>query len=411
VSPAGGLLLRRGRLADGRPVDVRCADGVVVAVDTALAVEPGDTVVDVAGRLLLTSFVEPHAHLDKALTAERVPNPSGDLPGAIAAWTEYREHLTLDDIVDRAERAARILLANGTTVIRTHVDLAENVGLRCVEALTVVRRRLEGLVDLQIVALMAPWDDHGLLREAIAAGADVVGGCGHIAPDPAAEVRALLELAAELDRPVDLHTDENLRPGSVDLRAMAAWVRATGYSHQVTASHCCSLGVQDEVTQDLTAAEVAAAGVAVVTLPQTNLYLQSRGHRTGIPRGLTALAPLHAAGAIVAAGGDNLHDPFNIMGRGDPLEAASLLVTAGHLSPEVALDAVSTVARRVLGLAPAGVAVGARADLVAIPARSVREAIGFAPGGRIVVRAGRVVSGDPADGHVEPSEFAMEGQR
>lgn len=402
-----GLLLRRARLVDGRTVDVRCAGGVVVAVDTSVAAEPGDEVVDLADRLLLPAFVEPHAHLDKALTAERVPNPTGDLPGAIEAWTAYRPQLTVDDVVDRAERAARILLANGTTAVRTHVDTAENVGLLCIEALTVVKARLADVMDIQIVALMAPWDDHALLREAIAIGADVVGGCGHIAADTTAEVYACLEIAADLDRPVDLHTDENLRPSSADLRTMAAWVRSTGYARQVTASHCCSLGVQDEATQAATAAEVAEAGVAVVTLPQTNLYLQGRAHSTGIPRGLTALAPLHAAGAVVAAGGDNLHDPFNLMGRGDPLEAASLCVTAGHLSPEVAMEAVSTVGRRVLGLPAAGVAVGAAAELVAVPARSVREAIGFAPGSRVVVHAGRVVSG----GTTEPSEFAMEGSR
>lgn len=402
-----GLLLRRARLADGRTVDVRCAGGVIAAVDTSVAPEPGDEIVDLADRLLLPAFVEPHAHLDKALTAERVPNPAGDLPGAIEAWMAYREHLTLDDIVDRAERAARIMLANGTTAIRTHVDTAENVGLRCVEALTIVKRRVADVMDIQIVALMAPWDDHALLREAIAIGADVVGGCGHIAPDTTAEVHTVLGIAAELDRPVDMHTDENLRPTSADLRTMARWVRSTGFAHQVTASHCCSLGVQDAATQAATAAEVAEAGVAVVTLPQTNLYLQGRTLQTAVPRGLTALAPLHAAGVTVAAGGDNLHDPFNVMGRGDPLEAASLCVTAGHLSPEVAMEAVSTVGRRVLGLPAAGIAVGAAAELVALPARSVREAIGFAPGSRIVVHAGRVVSG----GTAEPSEFAMETSR
>ena len=325
-----------------------------------------------------------------------MPNPTGDLVGAVEAWGRYRAQLTLDDIVERAERAARLMLANGTTAIRTHVDLAENVGLRCVEALVVVRRRLAGLMDLQIVALLAPWGDHGLLRDALAAGADVVGGCPHMAEDAQAEQRFCLEAAAELDVPVDLHTDENLRPGSADLRGMAEWVRRTGFARRVTASHCCSLGVQDVDTQRATADEVASAGVAVVTLPQTNLFLQGRAHASATPRGLTALAPLRAAGALVAAGGDNLQDPFNLMGRGDPLEAASLLVTAGHLLPEAAFEAVSSAGRAALGLAPVAVAVGSPADLVALDAASVREAVAFAPAGRIVVRAGRVVSGAPA---------------
>ena len=42
------------------------------------------------GYLLLPAFAEPHAHLDKAFLAERVPNPTGDLMGAILAMERAR---------------------------------------------------------------------------------------------------------------------------------------------------------------------------------------------------------------------------------------------------------------------------------------------------------------------------------
>ena len=109
--------------------------------------------------------------------------------------------------------------------------------------------------------------------------------------------------------------------------------------------------MQERDAQLRIAAELAEAGVAVITLPQTNLYLQGRSHPVATPRGLTALRPLLDAGVTVAAGGDNLQDPFNLVGRGDPLEAASLLVAAGHLLPEEALAAVSGSARAAMGLA------------------------------------------------------------
>jgi cytosine deaminase len=95
----------------------------------------------------------------------------------------------------------------------------------------------------------------------------------------------------------------------------------------------------------------------------------------------------------VCAGGDNIQDPFNLVGRGDPLEAASLLVTAGHVLPDAAVHAVSGAARAVLGLPAVSVAPGSVADLVALPARSAREAVAFAPAQRLVLRAGRVVAG------------------
>ena len=68
-------------------------------------------------------------------------------------------------------------------------------------------------------------------------------------------------------------------------------------------------------------------------LPQTNLFLQGRDHPVAMPRGLTAIAALREAGALVAAGADNVQDPFNLVGRSDPLETAALLVMAGHELP------------------------------------------------------------------------------
>jgi cytosine deaminase len=129
----------------------------------------------------------------------------------------------------------------------------------------------------------------------------------------------------------------------------------------------------------------------VISLPQTNLYLQSREVGHAKPRGLTALDALYAAGVSVAAGGDNVQDPFNPMGRADPLETASLLVTAGHLDVAVAFDAVSASARRVMGVDAQGITEGAPADLVAVPGQTLRGAIAEGDPRRVVVRRGEVV--------------------
>src|SRR5262249_39142673 len=135
---------------------------------------------------------------------------------------------------------------------------------------------------------------------------------------------------------------------------------------------------------------VAAAGIAVICLPLTNLYLQGRDH-TPAPRGLTALRILRAAGVTVAAGGDHPQGPFNGPGRADPMEVAGLLVLAGHETPASAYSAVSGDARRALGLstvarqagapaateavAPAAIEPGAPAELLAIKAGSLRGAV------------------------------------
>ena len=395
------LLLRGVRLADGRIADVEvdAGTGLVTRVAPRLTPAAGSRLLELPGYLLLPAPVEPHAHLDKAFLAERIPNPRGDLLGAIEAMEANRTTLTVEDIAERAERAAHLLVANGATAIRSHADTVSGHGLRSVEGLAEARRRLGDTVELQIVALVglqvtgAKGAYHrALLRDALDAGADVVGGCPHLDDDPEGANDVLLTIAADAGRMVDLHTDETLEPTVLGLRDLAARVAKTGFPHGVTASHCVSLGVQPRDVQRAVADEAAAAGVSVVTLPQTNLYLQGRDEPVATPRGLTALGPLLAAGVNVAGGGDNLQDPFNLVGRGDPLETAALLVMAGHLLPDQAYQAVSDAGRAALGLPPVRIEPGAPAELLAVRAESVREAIASAPADRVVVHRGRVVS-------------------
>ena len=394
-------VLRNGRTPDGTTVDVVVdEDGRIVEVrDAGTAPStPGDVVHDLDGLLLLPALAEPHAHLDKAFTADDVPNPAGDLGGAIAAWGAYRAGLSVEEIAGRAARAVRAGVASGVTAFRTHVDLGSDTGLRSVEALVRVRAELHALATIEIVPLVSPdlgrrpAERDALVRDAMAIGADTVGGAPYIEEQPWRSIDALVALAVEHGTGVDLHIDETLDPSVVTLRHVIRAVEDAQLHGRAAASHCVTLGMQPVSVQAELAEACAAAGVAVVTLPQTNLYLQARGVRTAAPRGLTAIAALRAAGVTVAGGGDNIQDPFNVVGRADPLETASLLVTAGHLSPEDAFALVSSQARLLLGLHAAGPVPGAVADLMAVDAPSVRAAVASAPATRLVFRAGRLVA-------------------
>ncbi len=338
------------------------------------------------GYILLPAFAEPHAHLDKAFLAERVDNPTGDLMGAILAMDLARHSITLADTIERAERAARLLAANGCTAIRTHVDLTLPGRLTSVAALIDVRDRLRELVEIQVVALCA-WpsigdigaDQRSLLREAVDLGIDVIGGCPHLESDPAAANDNLLTMAAEAGLPVDLHTDETLNPAMLALEDLAERVMATGFPHGVAASHCVTLALQSEHRQREVAEKVAAAGISVIALPHTNLFLQGRESQVCMPRAVTAVKALRAAGVNVAAGADNLQDPFNPVGRGDPLETAGLMIMTTHALPAEALHMVTGAARAAMGLAPS-------ADLSRCAQAPFREAIAFGPADRRVVR-------------------------
>jgi cytosine/creatinine deaminase len=390
------MLLTNATLFDGSTTHVRVCGDTIDAVADDLTPQPGEAVDDLAGYVLLPAPAEPHAHLDKAFLAERIDNPTGDLMGAIHAMEANRHLVTTADIGERAERAARLLASNGCTAIRTHADLTQENGLRSVDALVSVRERLRDLIDIQVCVLVG-WpsigpdgaDQRMLAAEAIARGVDLIGGCPHLESDPVAANDGFLTMAADAGLPLDLHVDETLDPTMLALDDLARRVIATGFAGAVTASHCVSLGVQPVDVQRRVAERVAAAGISVVALPHTNLFLQGRDHQQAMPRGVTAVRALMAAGVNVCAGADNLQDPFNPMGRGDPCETAALMVMTAHLQPVGAWVSVSYAARLALGLPDNHVAPARRADLVAIRAGSVREAIARAPADRRRMRAGR----------------------
>lgn len=396
------ILLRQATIVHAAvtqpPSDVLIVDGVIADIADSLTDRTADTTIDLTGHLLMPAAVEPHAHLDKAFLAERVENRTGDLMGAIDAMISLSGRITFDDIVERAERAARLMAANGYVTVRTHADTTEHQGLLNVDALVEVRRRVADVIDVQIVALtgmpvvgLAGAAHRALLRDAVARGADLVGGCPHLEGDGAIEAATdvFLEIAAEAGVGMDLHTDETLDPDVMGLEYLARQVLA-GFPHPVTASHCVSLGQRNVAEQQRIAEVVAAAGIGVVTLPHTNLWLGGRNQQP-VPRGLTAIDALRSAGVTVAAGADNLQDPFNPMGRACPFETAALMVLTAHDLPHVAWASVSTASRHVLGLAPGGVVVGAPADLLAVPGDSLRTAIAVGPADRRVIRAGREV--------------------
>jgi cytosine deaminase len=384
--------------SNGTLVSVRVEGEFVTGAGPSLVAAAGEMVVDGGGGLLTESLVETHAHLDKAYLADVIPNPTGDLTGAITAMIAHRHVMTVENTIERAERAVRTMVRNGVTTIRTHADVTGENGLTSVEALLEVQGRTSDIVELQIVALLG-WPVTGtrgeahrrLAREAIGMGVDLVGGCPHLDDDATMANVELVNLAGELGVPLDLHADEHTDAHRTTLQNLAERVISTGFEHGVTASHCVSLGMQDVDTQRATAEKLSEAGVGVVALPQTNLFLQGRDMQSAMPRGLTAVKHLREAGVRVAAGSDNLQDPFNPIGRGDPLDAAGLMILAAHLLPEDALASVTSMAREVVGAPRAGPVIGAVADLMVTPVSGMRQLVATCPPRSLVVRRGRVV--------------------
>lgn len=397
------VVFRGGRDAQGSRVDVAVDEvlGVIDEIGDVVAC-PTDKVQDCGGMVILPAPVDPHAHLDKALLHTSRPdarNLAGDLEGAIALM--HSIDVDFDDVQRRAYRAIMEMVGNGTTYIRTHVDVRDSVGTRNLRALqgVVAELRKQRIAEIQIVCLLgspltgtAGKENRKLLEEAIELGVDIVGGCPYLDDRPKDALTILLDAASEAGRPVDFHTDETLAPEVFTLRDLISEVERRGVGGGVTASHCVSLGIHPEATQREVGRRLAELEIAVVALPQTNLYLQARGHHSAPARGITPVTLLREEGVTVAAGADNVRDPFCPIGRFDAFETAALLVLAAHLDPYAAWEACSAEGRKVLGLPPASVAVGESADLLIARGNDLVDALAQASQERTVVHRGRVVA-------------------
>ncbi|ANY25037.1 amidohydrolase family protein [Gordonia terrae] len=396
TTPAPGIT---GSLADGSVVDVELStdvDGIrrvrAVTPFAPDASRPADWL-DLRGHLLLPPAAEPHAHLDKALSWPELSPPSGDLADAIASWRAGSIFLDEQSFRTRALQATSSMLANGITAVRTHADvLAHEDPLRAVRVLTEVRDSVSGLMDIQIAVLVSPSTPTAHIEAALDAGVDLIGGAPHIADDPLYELTRLLDLAEEHGIGADLHVDEFLDGDHLTIEVYADRVADWPEDRIRTAGHCCRLDTLPTDALQRVARALARARVSVVALPVTNLYLQGRSGPSAGRRGITPIDVLRDHGVRVAGGADNIRDPFNPVGRADPLETAALLITAAHQSPDTATDLVTGQARAVLGLEPAGPVVGARADFVAIRGADLTEVIATAPADRVVIVNGITVA-------------------
>jgi cytosine deaminase len=396
------LILRNARLAGQDTLtDLGISGGVIVAVDDHAA---ATETMDLAGRLVTPPLVEPHIHLDAVLTVGQPrPNVSGSLFEGIAVWAERVADLTYEDVQSRVRQILRWQLACGVQHVRSHVDVCDPE-LRALRALVDLREEVRGLIDLQLVAfpqqgILGFEGGQELMRKAVALGADVVGGIPHYEltrEDGVESVRFAMALADEHGLRVDIHCDETDDEHSRFVEVMVAETIRRGMSGRVTASHTTAMHSYNNAYAHRLSANIARAGLHMVTNPLDNAVLQGRFDTGPIRRGHTRVKQLLQAGVNVCIGHDSVMDPWYPLGYGDPLQAAFVLVHLGQMSGDSELrqlvEMITTNPAAALGLPDYGLRTGGPADLVVFDAPSEADALRLVAPRTLVLRGGKVVA-------------------
>ncbi|MFG2618948.1 cytosine deaminase [Streptomyces sp. NPDC048507] len=365
--------------------------------------------IEAHGGLLTAPFVEPHIHLDTALTAGQPrPNASGTLWEGIACWSERKRTLTREDVVARATQVLRWQAANGVLHVRTHCDVTDP-SLTALDALLEVRDRVRDVMTLQIVAfpqegIVSFPDGEALLREAVRRGADVVGAIPHFEDtreDGVASLRTAFALAEEHGLRVDAHCDEIDDEQSRFVEVLATLALRSGLGARATASHTTAMGSYNGAYSYKLQRLLSRSGISLVANPFANLNLQGRFDAYPRRRGLTQVKEMLAAGVNVAFGHDDVMDPWNALGTANPLQTALVGLYAAQLTGAdeipVAFSMVTDRAARVLGLDASqyGIAEGAPASFVLLPAPTPEEAVRRQVRPRWVVARGSVLAETP----------------
>ncbi|WP_129116015.1 cytosine deaminase [Halegenticoccus tardaugens] len=393
---------------DGSSVDIAIEDGTISRLEDAGSIDPSivpdDQRYNADRRLVTSPLIEPHLHLDATLTAgEPNWNESGTLTEGIGIWSKRKQSLEVADVKARAEKAIEWLAANGVTRVRTHADTTEE-SLSGVRALLELREEVDDLVDLQVVAF--PQDgiftndtNEDLLREALEMGADLVGAIPHnehTREDGVASVELSMDLAEEYDRPADLHIDETDDPGSRFTEVLASEAIKRGIGDRVTASHTTAMHSYPNSYAAKVISLLAESEVSVVTNPPDNSVLQGRYDDYPRRRGHTRIDELREAGVTVGLGHDSIMDPWYHYGRGDPIDAAFVLLHYAHMNGRDDVgslwELLTGANADIFGVSEYGLAVGQEGSLVIYDSPDPFNALRTRASRTLVLKDGRAIA-------------------
>jgi len=381
-------------------VDITVNDGAIERID-----KPGRRTsapkLDLDRGMVWPGFIDMHTHLDKGHIWPRQPNPDGTFPAALDAVADDRHaRWTAKDVAGRIDFALRSAYACGTTLIRTHIDSEAPQHRISWPVFAEMREKWAGKVDLQGVCLVTidTFLDERAADDLVAVVAEhggILGAVTFPGPDLERALETLMLRAANRGLDLDFHVDETGDPGANSLRAIADVAMRVDFPGAIVTGHCCSLATQPEGEADATMDRVAEAGIAVVSLPMCNMYLQDR--QAGVTprwRGVTLVHELAARGVPVSVASDNTRDPFYAYGDLDMVEVYREATRILHLDHPVGEwpAAITRTPASVLGRPDRGViAAGAPADLVLFTARTFTELLSRPQTDRTVLRQGKAI--------------------
>ena len=392
-------ILRNARIADGPDaplVDIGIEGGRIAAIEAGLTAE--GEVFDLGGSLVTPGFVETHIHLDKSCILDRLSSGQGGLDVAIGEVARLKREFTAEDVYHRAKRTLEKCVLNGTTHIRTHLEVDPVIGLRSLDGVLPLVEEFKWAMDIEICIfpqeglLNNPGTDE-LMVEGLRRGGRVVGAAPYTDSDPKGQIDRVFEIAREFDIDIDMHLDFGPDPESLDLDYVCDLTEWYGYGGRVAIGHVTKLSALPPEQLQEKARRMAGAGVAATVLPATDLYLMGRHQEHSVMRGVTPVHKLLHEGVNCSLSTNNVLNPFTPFGDCSLVRMANLYANICQVGDqrdiEECYEMVTSRPARLMRLPDYGISVGRAADLVALDCDSRAAAVAEVVSPIMAFKAGR----------------------
>jgi cytosine deaminase len=402
------LILKQARLAGDPQIitDIGIGGGKILTIEPDLKADA--EVLDLQGKLVSPGLVETHIHLDKSNILSRCKAERGDLGEAIQEVAKQKKLFTVEDIYNRAAGTLEKCLLQGTTHIRTQLEVDPGIGLRGFEAIKQLIADYKWAASIEICVF--PQEDllnnpgtGELMVGALKDGARIAGAAPYCDSDPHGQIDRIFEMAREFDVDIDMHLDFSLDPGDPDLLYVCELAEKFRYGGRVAIGHVTKLSAAPPELFEKCASRLAEAGVALIVLPSTDLHLMGRHMTHNVARGVTAAHTLLHKGANCALSTNNVLNPFTPFGDCSLVRMANLYANICQVGSaddtRECFHMISTRSAKLMNLKDYGLAVGNPADLAVLDATSPEQAVGelspvlyvFKHGKRTVTRQNAVL--------------------
>ncbi|ADU68351.1 amidohydrolase family protein [Pantoea sp. At-9b] len=334
--------------------------------------EPAETL-DLAGALVLPGLLETHIHLDKACIIDRCRQQEGTLAEAIRETARAKADFSEEDVYQRGARVLEQAIVQGTTRMRTHIEIDPVIGLTGFRAIRRLQADYAWALDLQLCVfpqegMLNNPGTETLLCEALASGADLLGGCPYTDSDPIGQIQRLFALAQRYDVDLDFHLDFDLSPENRLIDCVIAETQRANWGGRVTVGHVTKLSILDIEPLRVLGQQLAAAGVQVTALPATDLFLTARDRFALQPRGVAPLDELDRCGVVCSLSTNNIANPFTPFGDASLVRQANLFANVRQLGTQGdlwrCLSWISSQSAKLLRLNDYGLTPGCLADMV-----------------------------------------------